>query len=248
MTERSMTEKSMTDFGKIPQYSSYVAHDPFRHGLQFPAVVNELGGLEKRILDVGTGDGLFSRLLAREGADVVAYDKAPEKIAEARAHEDVQELGVTYVVATPWTFTTDRLFDAATSVMVLPYASDLDELRAFFRNTSGHLVPGGKFVSIVLNPLFSSFERDLVVRRVKKLAGNLVQMEFLSEASGAIVMNPIYHQYSKEDYEIAITQEGMKFEWKRLFATPEALNEKGEKFWRPYHETEPYAILIAQKN
>jgi len=29
----------MTNFGKIPQYASYVAQDPFRHGLLFPAVV-----------------------------------------------------------------------------------------------------------------------------------------------------------------------------------------------------------------
>jgi len=238
----------MTDFGKIPQYASYVAQDPFRHGLQFPAVLNELGGLTKRVLDVGTGDGLFSRLMARAGAVVVAYDKSPEKIAEARAHEDAQELGVKYVVATPRTFTADRLFDAATSVMVLPYASDLDEMGAFFHNTSGHLVPGGKFVSTVLNPGFSSFERNLGVRRVKKLAGNLVQMEFLSEASGAIVMSPIYHQYSREEYESVVAREGMRFEWKRLSATPEALMQKGEAFWRPCHETEPYVLLIARND
>jgi len=241
-------QDDITDFGKIPQYSSYIAQDPFRHGLQFPAVVNELGGLRKRILDVGTGDGLFSRLMARAGAVIVAYDKAPEKIAEARAHKEAQELAVKYVVATPRTFAADGLFDAATSVMVLPYASDLDELRAFFRNTRRHLVPGGKFVSTILNPFFASFERNLVVRRVKKLAGNLVQMQFLSEASGAIVMSPIYHQYSNEEYENAITREGMKFEWKRLFATPEALIQKGEEFWRPCHETEPYVLLIAQNN
>jgi 2-polyprenyl-3-methyl-5-hydroxy-6-metoxy-1,4-benzoquinol methylase len=168
----------MTDFAKIPQYASYIAQYPFRHGLQFPAVVNELGGLlKKRILDVGTGDGLFPRLMAREGAFVVGYDKAAEKIAEAKAHKDAQELDVKYLVATPQNFAADGTFDVATSVMVLPYASDFDDLRAFFRNTSGHLAAGGKFVSTVLNPLFSAFERNLVVRRVRKLDGNLVQME-----------------------------------------------------------------------
>src|SRR5262249_47585788 len=80
--DKSMTDLSMSDFGRIPQYASYVARDPFRHGLHFPAVVSELGGLQRRILDVGSGDGLFSRLMAREGAIVVAYDKSPEKIAE----------------------------------------------------------------------------------------------------------------------------------------------------------------------
>jgi 2-polyprenyl-3-methyl-5-hydroxy-6-metoxy-1,4-benzoquinol methylase len=236
----------MTDFGKIPQYAPYIAQDPFRHGLQFPAIVNELGGLKKRILDVGTGDGLFPRLMAREGATVVGYDKAAEKIAEAKAHKDAQELDVKYVVATPQTFAADGTFDAATSVMVLPYASDFDDLRAFFRNTSGHLAAGGKFVSTVLNPLFSAFERNLVVRRVRKLDGNLVQMEFLNELSGVVEMNPILHQYTKEEYESAVAQEGMKSEWKKLFALPEAVTQKGEEFWRPCHEAQPYALLVVQ--
>ena len=241
-----LKEKSITDFGKIPQYASYVARDPFRHGLQFPAVVNELGGLKKRILDVGTGEGLFPRLMAREGAVVVGYDRAAEKIAEAKAHSDAQDLPVKYVVATPQTFAEDGMFDAATSVMVLPYASDFDDLRLFFRNTKGHLAVGGKFVSTVFNPHFSAFERNLIVRRVKKLDGNLVQMEFLNEGSGAVEMSPILHQYSKEEYESAAAQEGMKCEWKKLFAQPEAVSQKGEEFWRPCHETQPYALLVAQ--
>jgi len=237
---------SITDFGAIPQYASYVAQDPFRHGLQFPAVMNELGGLKKRILDVGTGDGLFPRLMAREGAVVVGYDKAATKIAEAKAHKDAQDLQVNYVVATPQTFAADGVFDAATSVMVLPYASDFDDLRAFFRNTKSHLAVGGKFVSTVLNPLFSAFETNLIVRRFKKLAGNLAQVEFLNEVTGAIEIRLIVHQYSKADYERAAAQEGMTCEWKKLFAQPEAVSQKGEEFWRPCHETQPYALLVAQ--
>jgi len=236
----------MTDFGKIPQYASYVARDPFRHGLQFPAIADELGGLNKRVLDVGTGDGLFPRLMARAGAIVVGYDRATEKIAEAKAHTDAQGLKVEYLVATPQTFTADGMFDAATSVMVLPYASDSDDLRAFFRSTKRHLVVGGKFVSTVLNPLFSAFERNLIVRRFKKLDGNLAQVEFLNEDTGAVEMTTIAHQYSMEDFESAATQEGMTCEWKELFAQPEAVSQKGEEFWRPCHETQPYALLIAQ--
>jgi 2-polyprenyl-3-methyl-5-hydroxy-6-metoxy-1,4-benzoquinol methylase len=236
----------MTDFEKIPQYASYVARDPFRHGLQFPAIVNELGGLNKRVLDVGTGDGLFPRLMARAGADVVGYDKAAEKIAEAKAHADAQDLKVRYVVATPQTFAADGMFDAATSVMVLPYASDVNDLRAFFRNTKRHLVVGGKFVSTVLNPFFSAFERNLIVRRFKKLDGNLTQAEFLNEDSGVVEMTTTAHQHSTEDFESAAAQEGMKCEWKKLFAPPEAVSQKGEEFWRPCHETQPFALLVVQ--
>jgi cyclopropane fatty-acyl-phospholipid synthase-like methyltransferase len=237
----------MTDFGKIPQYSAYIATDPFRHGLQFPAVINELGTLNKRILDVGTGDGLFPRLIAREGASVVGYDKAVEKIAEAKAHEDARQLNVAYVVAAPQTFEDPATFDAATSVMVLPYASDFDELRAFFGNTGRHLGRRGKFVSTVLNPSFSAFDKNLIVRRVRKLDGHRVQMEFLNEVSGAVEMKPIMRQYTKEEYEDALAQEGMECEWRELFASHEAVTQKGEAFWQLCHATQPYALLIAQK-
>ena len=237
----------MTDFGRIPQYSSYIANDPFRHGLQFPAIMGELGSLKKRILDVGTGDGLFPRVMARQGASVVGYDRAAERIAEARAHKEAKELNVEYVVAKPQTFADRRVFDAATSVMVLPYASDVDDLKAFFRNTSRHLAGGGKFVSTILNPSFSAFGENLIVRRVKKLDGNRVQMEFLNEISGAVEMNPIMRQYTNVEYEDAAAREGMMVEWKTLFASSEAVTAKGEAFWRRCHETQPYALLIAQK-
>jgi len=117
-----------------------------------------LGDLRKKfILDVGCGDGLFPRLLAEQGVSVVGYDKAPEKIAKARKHKDAQQLDVKYIHATPYTFSHGVLFDAATSVMVLPYAASPEELTAFFRSTCLDLAAGGRFVSVVLNPSFSAF-------------------------------------------------------------------------------------------
>jgi len=61
------------------------------------------------------------------------------------------------------------VFDAATSVLVLQYATSLEELAAFFHSASRHLVPGGRFVSVVLNPSFSAFGTDFFIRRFTKL-------------------------------------------------------------------------------
>jgi hypothetical protein len=57
------------------------------------------------------------------------------------------------------------------------------------------------------------------------------QMQFLNEASGAVEMDP--------------AAEGMMLAWKKLFASPAALKQKGEAFWMPCHKTQPYALLIA---
>ena len=239
----------MTDFGQIKNYAGYIKEDPFRRGLHFPAVEEALGDLNKRhILDVGCGDGLFPRLLAERGASVVGYDRAPEKIAEARAHEDARRLDVKFVVATPYTFSHDGMFDAATSVMVIQYAASLEELAAFFRSASRHLVSGGRFVSIVLNPAFSAFETDFFIRRFAKLHGNKLRSEFLDRASGRVEMTVETHQYTNEEYEHAAVDGGMKPEaWKKLFATPDAVEQMGASFWQPCHEHQPFVLFVARK-
>src|SRR5580700_9670542 len=112
-TDGSWTNR-MTDFGQMKKYSDYIKKDPFRTGLHYPSVEAVLGDLNtKCILDIGCGDGLFSRLLAQQGASVVGYDKASEKIAEARNHEDAQSLDAKYVHATQYTFSHNSVFDAA---------------------------------------------------------------------------------------------------------------------------------------
>jgi len=179
----------MTDFGRLKNYADYIKVDPFRRALHFPAVEAVLGDPNnKPILDIGCGDGLFARLLAERGASVVGYDKAPEKVAEAQAYKDVRQLDATFVLATPQTFLGDGTFDAVTSVMVLQFATSYEELAAFFRSASRHLGSGGRFISVVLNPTFSAFGQDFVVRRFTKLDENRVRTEFVDRTSGHVEM------------------------------------------------------------
>ena len=239
----------MTDFGRMKNYADYVKADPFRRALHFPAVEEVLGDLNrKRILDIGCGDGLFPRLLAQRGASVVGYDVAAEKIAEAQAHEDARQLDVTFVTATPRTFSDDRTFDAATSVMVLQFAASPEELAEFFRSASRHLRGGGRFIAVVINPSFSAFGQDIGVRRFTKLDGNKVLSEFLDQTSGRVEMAAQPHQYTREEYERAAVVGGMKPEaWKKLFATPDAIQQMGASFWRPCHEHQPFTLFVTQK-
>src|SRR5437763_10513637 len=52
-----------------------------------------------RLLDLACGHGRFARELARRGAAVVGIDLSAALIAKARAAEDAEPLGVTYVHA-----------------------------------------------------------------------------------------------------------------------------------------------------
>jgi SAM-dependent methyltransferase len=171
--------------------------------LHFPAVEEVLGDVnKKRILDIGCGDGLLLRLLAEHGAAVVGYDRARQQIAQARARVGAPGLDATFVVATPQTFFHDGTFDAAVSVMVLNYATSPEELATFFRSASRHLGPGGRFISVVYNPLFSAFGVDFVVRRYTRLENNNIRTDFLDRASGRVEMTlEGNHQYTSEEFE-----------------------------------------------
>src|SRR5262249_61753996 len=132
-----------------------------RSGLHYAALMTEIGDFaEKRFVEVGTGDGQLPRLLAQEGATVLGYDHNPRMIEEALGHADNQTLAVEFAEARAQNFVHERRFDAATSVMVLNYARDVDDLAAFFLSTRQHLVAGSRFVSIVLNPAFEPLVAD----------------------------------------------------------------------------------------
>jgi cyclopropane fatty-acyl-phospholipid synthase-like methyltransferase len=240
----------MTDFDQVTNYTNYIEDDPFRRGLHFPAIEEALGDLnKKRILEIGCGDGLFSRLLAERGAAVVGYDRALQKIAEAQARVCGPGLDATFVVATPYTFFHDGTFDAAMSVMVLQYATSPEELAAFFRSASRHLGPGGRFISVVINPSFSAFGQDFVVRRFHRLESNNMRSEFLDRASGRVEMILEAHQFTSEEFEQAAISGGMRpAAWRKLFATPDAVRQLGTSFWQPCHEHQPFALFVTQKD
>jgi hypothetical protein len=81
-----------------------------------------------------------------------------------------------------------------------------------------------------------------------KLDGNMVKMEFLKRTGEPALQEPLFkRQYTATEYEQAAAAAGVSITWKSMAATPQALAEEGEEFWRPVHETQPYILLIAQK-
>jgi hypothetical protein len=135
--------------------------------------------------------------------------------------------------------------------MVLQLATSPEELAAFFRSASRHLDPGGRFISVVLNPLFSAFGQDFAIRRWTKLESNTVKTEFLDRTSGRVEMTVEGHQYqyTSKEYEQAAIHGGMKpVAWRKLFATPDAIRQMSASFWQPCHEHQPFALFVTQKD
>ncbi|MEU9760789.1 class I SAM-dependent methyltransferase [Streptomyces sp. NPDC047985] len=137
-----------------PLYEEF-SQAPFRRYLEIPSVLQAVGALKGlRVLDLGCGSGIYSRLLAEQGADaVVGMDEADGMVAHARRAEEREPKGITYVAgALPEAMVTS--FDIVLGVYVLPYATTYKELTAMCRTAARALRPGGRFVTLPVNPAF----------------------------------------------------------------------------------------------
>jgi 2-polyprenyl-3-methyl-5-hydroxy-6-metoxy-1,4-benzoquinol methylase len=86
------------DFGAV-EWDQFLESgaDYYRHEVHGPALLaaaEPLGG--RMVLDIGCGQGYFSRLLAKRGGRVIAIDVSGELIALATSREQREQLGIEY--------------------------------------------------------------------------------------------------------------------------------------------------------
>ena len=109
----------------------------------------------KRILDLGCGEGYFTRQLSRKGAARVhGVDVSSGMIDAARANEAQTPLGIDYAVgcATDLSALEGENFDLITAVFVYNYLK-IDQMRQSMSQIFAHLNKGGKFVFSLPHPV-----------------------------------------------------------------------------------------------
>ncbi|HZS94443.1 MAG TPA: class I SAM-dependent methyltransferase, partial [Chloroflexota bacterium] len=108
------------------------------------------------VLDIGTGNGLFSRRLAELGARVVAIDVSDQLIELAKARNGHDAIEYRVVDATDEESLLalgEGRFDAAVSTMVL---MDMPALEPLARSLPRLLRAGGRFVFASAHPCFNT--------------------------------------------------------------------------------------------
>src|SRR5215831_10222613 len=112
-----------------------------------------------RLLDVACGPGRVTRELARRGARVTGLDISAALLAKARAYNEREPLGVTYVQgdATAGRVLEGQVFDGATCNYGL---SDIDDLDGLLASVARLVTAGGWLVFSLLHPCFPGWDRD----------------------------------------------------------------------------------------
>jgi 2-polyprenyl-3-methyl-5-hydroxy-6-metoxy-1,4-benzoquinol methylase len=119
-----------------------------------PVVKELLGSVRgKKVIEIGCGNGYFSRTLAKHGAKVTALDVSSKMIAIANAEEKKKPLGIVYLPrdAARLHGIKSGFFDLAVANMVL---MDIVNIEAAIKEIGRVLKPGGRLVFSILHPAF----------------------------------------------------------------------------------------------
>jgi ubiquinone/menaquinone biosynthesis C-methylase UbiE len=184
-----MKEKK-TSWGKVSDWYDTMLEtgdDTYQEKVILPNLLRLLS-LKKgeKLIDLGSGQGYFSRHFFSAGAEVVGVDISPELIERAKEHSP-KEIAFYVSSAEALSFLPKHSFDALVSVLALQNMVDID---AVFANCAYLLKETGRALLVLNHPAFripkeSSWgfdsEKNMQYRRVDR---------YLSESSVDIDMHP----------------------------------------------------------
>jgi ubiquinone/menaquinone biosynthesis C-methylase UbiE len=110
----------------------------------------------QHVIDLACGGGFYTRRVKQGGAaNVTGVDLSPRMIDLARAQEDEEKLGITYLVGNAKNLALEGQFDLAIAAYLLNHAKNRAELAAMCKAIARCLKPNGRFVTVNSSPLLN---------------------------------------------------------------------------------------------
>lgn len=215
------------------------------------AVIGELAG--QSILDLGCGEGFYTRKFRQRGADrVVGVDVSEKMIELARQAEEKNPLGLEYVVRDAGALGEIGSFDFVVASYLLNYAQTKEQLLNLCRNIFINLKSGGRFVSINNNPDQppESFPITKKYGFTKSISGPLQEGTPITYTFFRAGRKFNFDNYylSIETHEKVFRRVGFKeIHWHKIRVSPKGLQEFGQAFWQDFIDYQPIIGIECMK-
>jgi ubiquinone/menaquinone biosynthesis C-methylase UbiE len=143
-----------TDYDAIADEYRRAKLQPWREEVEASTLLELVGDVSgKSVLDLACGEGYYTRRVKDRGAGrVVGVDLSRGMIDLARAEEARSPRGIEYLVGDAGKLSVGVEFDLVVAAYLLNYSRSERELGAMCDAVARRLSPGGRFVTINMNP------------------------------------------------------------------------------------------------
>lgn len=239
-----------TNYDPIAEQYQRSKQQPWRVDIECFTLLELLGDVSGlKVLDVACGEGFYSRLLRRQGADkVVGVDLSQGMINLARQQESQHKLGVEYMVGDARQLPVTDQFDLVVAAYLLNYAQNHIELQAMCDGIAKSLRPGGRFVTVNTNPAldFSTapsfrqygFETGITSPLCE---GTPITWTFHLTEGPFSIEN--YH-LTPQSHEAAFRRAGFRqIEWHAPRISTTAIQARGSAYWSTFLDSPPVTFI-----
>lgn len=219
---------------------------PYRLYIEEYTYFNLLGDLAgKSILDLGCGEGFYTRKFKQKGAiGIVGIDISEKLIEMARQEEARKPLGIEYIVRDVLELDTIGSFDLVVASYLLNYARSKEELLKMCQSIFANLKPGGRFVCLNNNSeqlpeSYLKTEKYGFIKTISRHFQEGTPIKFIMSADGQKFSFDNYY-LSKATHEWAFNTVGFKeIRWHLPMVSLEGVREFGQEFWQDFLDYAP---------
>ncbi|NEP00503.1 MAG: class I SAM-dependent methyltransferase [Symploca sp. SIO2E9] len=227
---------------------------PVRRYVEEYTYLNLLGNLSgKSILDLGCGEGSYTRKLKQLGATrVVGVDISEKMLFLAREKEDKEPLGIEYILSDVTTLGSIGSFSLVVASYLLNHAQTKEQLLKMCQTISANLEPGGRFLSISSNlsqppssyPICEKYSFTKSISSPLQ-EGTPITVTFKIDGQKFSLIN---YYLSLHTYESVFHSVGFKeIRWHPPRVSPEGLQKFGQDFWQDFIDYQPIVGIEISK-
>jgi SAM-dependent methyltransferase len=237
-------------YDEIAEQYRRATESPLRQYIESHTLLELVGDVRgKSVLDLGCGEGFFTRRFRELGAThVVGVDISSAMIELARTRERESPLGVEYICEDVKNLADIGDFDVVAAAYLLHYSKTEDEIQQMCANIVKHLPAGGRFVTLNENPdqtaeAYAGYEQYGFNKTVESPRREGSEITYWM-VSGRELFKFHARYFCRETYERALLGAGFgRLTWHPLRLDEAGVRAHGAEYWQEYLANPPVVGL-----